>query len=128
MSIISQIFIKGLVDRHIFNKKSERQSVLLTNELFTFTNEQSRYVLHIGIKRYPIGLISLKLLKKILKSSKMIVVSKSYRHDWVSFCYEDDSCEKALSTSSEYFKKIKSLVERTIEDGLHEKYLNLYFT
>ena len=103
-------FFKGLSGRPVFKKKSERQSVLLTSELFTFTKEQGRYVLHIGTKKHPVGLISLKIPKgKTLKPSKMIVVSKSYGHYWVAFCYEDGFCEKELPTSSEHFKNLKSL-------------------
>ena len=83
-------FFKGLSGRPVFKKKSERQSVLLTSELFTFTKEQGRYVLDIGTKNYPVGLISLKIPKgKTLKPPKMIVVSKSYGHYWVSCCYDN---------------------------------------
>lgn len=81
-----QRFLKGLASRPAIKKKGHRDSVLLTNELFSFDIDTG--VLTLGIKTKPLGSLRVSLHRDVAMP-KSIVISKKADRWYVSFNFED---------------------------------------
>ena len=94
-----QNFMKGRCGKPQRKKKSDKGSLLLTSELFEFKkNEAGVLELWIGTKKYPLGLLSIKI-HRAFELPRSIRIRKELGQYYVSFCYEEQhGCAQVASS------------------------------
>lgn len=90
-----QRHMKGLASKPTTKKKGRRDSVSLTSELFTLSEEG---VLTVGTKKHQIGSLKVSLHRPI-QTPKMLVISRRCGRWYVSFNYDDASLKEPRSRS-----------------------------
>lgn len=98
--------LKGLAEKPSFKAKGQRDAVTLTSELFTFeqtgepasAGEVPEYLLTIGTKTNRVGVLKVKVHRKV-ETPKMLVISRKADRWYVSFCFEDSSIKAPLDRS-----------------------------
>ena len=122
-----QRFFKKLAQNPTKKRKGQRDSVLLTNELFTFKKEDdstnsTRLKLFIGTKTNSLGFLKF-IAHREFSIPKQVVISRKNNHWFVSFCYEVDGpterseeelLEEYSSFSEDSLKKITIGIDRGI--------------
>lgn len=115
--ISKQRFFKKLSSNPTKKRKGDKDSVLLTNELFCFkkgnVHDTPTYTLHIGTKTNQVGVLKFKAHRDF-ELPKQIVVSKK-NHQWfVSFCYEVEAIPE--ESESTLLKNYAALPESTLKE------------
>lgn len=114
-----QRFFKGLSGNPTYKRRGDRDSVLLTNELFRFEDSAlpdgsfSR-ILIIGTKKNPVGQLSF-VAHRPFGEPKQIVVSKKAGQWFVSFCYEVEEVLDGLS-EQELLDHYSALDQETLQE------------
>ena len=118
--VAKQRFFKGLAKNPRKKKKGDRDTVLLTNELFSFKDKVNSdgvisKALYIGTKTHPVGILNFTAHKEF-GNPQQIVIGKKNGQWSVSFCYET---EQELKTEQELLSHYslydeKSLTEVTV--------------
>lgn len=76
-------------------KKWKKESVLVTNELFEFIDKNGYIELHLGTKKFPVGVIPFKKHKNF-QIPKSIVITKEKSGSWsLSFCFVSEGIADA---------------------------------
>lgn len=121
-----QRFFKGLAKNPRKKQRGRKDSVLLTRELFSFTEEidlqgETHKILILGTKRYPLGQLKITY-HRVCGQPKQIVVSKKHGCWYVSFCYETGeeipSEEAILSEYSNMSENELSAITVGIDRGI----------
>jgi putative transposase len=78
-----------------YRKKSQKESVLITKELYEFTTEENgRITLTLGTKKHPVGVLHFNKHNKEIETPNSIVVTKEKSGRWsLSFCYIADDIQ-----------------------------------
>ncbi len=113
-----QRFFKKLGGRPHIKKKSGRQAVWITRELFAFlpsaddnTGEGSAYALRVGTDKFPVGIIPYRAHRRHAIPASIHIAVEGGRW-WLSFAAED-----AAVTMPE--KTVDATIERIAEDLRH---------
>lgn len=112
-----QRFFKKLAQNPTKKRRGQKDSVLLTNELFSFKEVvdlagTATHQLFIGTKTKPLGFLRF-VAHREFNLPKQIVISKKNQQWFVSFCYEVEGCEK---TEEELLKEFSSLDEISLKE------------
>lgn len=121
-----QRFFKGLAKNPRKKHRGKKDSVLLTQELFTLTEQinsvgEINKILTIGTKRYPVGQLKVTYHREC-GQPKQIVISKKNGCWYVSFCYETGevipSAEAILSDYSNMSESLLTAITAGIDRGI----------
>jgi putative transposase len=95
-------------------KKSNKEGIHLTRELFSFKKLGSRWQLIIGTKSRNIGVLKLNIHRDFQEPNSIMVIKENgdYR---VSFCYEDTIDGENLLTQKEHLEFLKESNQETLE-------------
>ena len=117
-------YFSKLAARPTIHKKHGSQSVWLTSELFKFvpvvdngTGEITGYQLHIGIKKYPVGLLTFKAHKAFkLPASLHVSIHAGRWH--ISFNYDNDIPEPSDKDTIDWLTQFDEVELRKMTVGL----------
>lgn len=113
-----QDFLKGKGGKPKRKKKSNRGSVHLTRELFSFKKEgRGPPKLIIGTKKFPVGVLSLNIHRSFQEPNSIHIKKKNDSYS-VSFCYEDGLDESLLKTNSEHLEYLKGCSQSELEQAV----------
>lgn len=101
-------FFKGLGGRPTFKKRGPRDSVWLTDELFSFEGGK----LLIGTKKFPVGELEF-YAHRPFETPKTITIRRKNYQWWVSFCYET---EEVIRTPEEILAELRLLPEEVLRE------------
>lgn len=113
-----QRYFKGLSGRPRKKKKGQRESIWLTNEVFTlksFTDDktgETKYKLFVGTQRNNIGYLEFFPHRDFLNPNS-VTISKKNGNYYVSFNYENGKAHKTKERLLEEFSKLD---ESTLEE------------
>jgi putative transposase len=117
-------FFSKLGGRPVIHKKHGKQSVWLTSELFKFvpvtntkTGEIFGYQLHVGIKKFPVGVLEFKAHREY-KLPASIHISICSNRWYVSFTYDDNVPEPANAEIAEWLGHFNEPELRQMTVGL----------
>ena len=117
-------YFSKLGGRPNFQKKHGKQSVWLTSELFTFTpvvdmetGEITGHQLHIGSKKYPVGVVVFKAHKDY-KPPASLHLSIHAGHWHVSFNYDDKLIEPSDNDTTAWLMQFDAAELREMTVGL----------
>jgi putative transposase len=111
-----QKFIKGACGRPTRKPKTDRGSIYLTREVFSFDRcEDGNLRLFIGTKTNNIGYLSFKTHSKF-KIPNSLYVRKERGQYYVSFCYENGKSEGELSSNAEHLAFLQGSTKEYLED------------
>ncbi|WP_100643177.1 RNA-guided endonuclease InsQ/TnpB family protein [Alteromonas facilis] len=105
-------FIKGVCGRPKHKRASNQGSVHLTKELFKLFKEDNRWVLEIGTKSKPLGILNVKFHRSF-EIPKSIYIKRNHDRWSVSFCYEDGVLNDYLR--EDHFKHLKGETREQLE-------------
>ena len=118
-------YFSKLGGRPTIHNKHGKQSVWLTSELFkvvpildTSTGEITDYQLHIGIKKFPVGLLTFKA-HKTFNSPASIHISINAGHWHVSFNYDDNIVEPTDKDNTAYLTQFNEAELQSMAVGLN---------
>lgn len=117
-------YFSKLGGRPTVHNKHGKQSVWLTSELFKFvpmvdtnTGEVTGYQLHIGIKKFPVGLLAFKAHKAFKPPASLHVSIHGGR--WhVSFNYDDNVPEPTDKDTTDWLSQFDKVELRKMTVGL----------
>ena len=117
-------FFSKLGGRPVIHQRHGKQSVWLTSELFRFvpvadaeTGEIADYQLHLGTKKFPVGILAFKAHKEFkLPASLHISIHAGRWH--VSFNYDNNIPEPSDKESIEWLMQFSEAELRTMTVGL----------
>lgn len=121
--VSKQRFFKKLSANPVKKRKGEKDTVLLTNELFSFQktnkpNEAPSYNLFIGTKTNQVGILKF-VAHRDFELPKQIVVSKKNGQWFVSFCYEvEDIPEESEETLLQTYAALPEVTLKEITVGI----------
>jgi putative transposase len=117
-------FFQKLGGRPQIHKKQGKQSVWLTSELFEFkplvdadTGEITGHQIHIGTKKYPVGVLAFKAHKEY-KPPASIHISIHAGQWHVSFNYDDGAVEPSERDTREWLQQFDQQELRAMTVGL----------
>ena len=107
-------FLKKQCNRPQKKKKTNRDSLYLTRELFSLKKVDNRWELRIGTKSRDIGLLKLNVHRDFKEPSSITVIKENgdYR---VSFCYEDLIDEENLLTQKQHLEHLRNLTTEELK-------------
>lgn len=117
-------YFQKLGGRPAIHKKHGKQSVWLTSELFEFTpvvdaqmGEITGHQLHIGTKKYPVGVVAFKAHKDFKPPASLHI--SIHAGQWhVSFNCDDDLIEPSQADTTEYLMQFTEGELRAATVGL----------
>ena len=117
-------YFQKLGGRPAIHKKNGKQSVWLTSELFEFTpvvdsdtGEITGHQLHIGTKKYPVGVVAFKVHKDY-KPPASVHISIHAGHWHVSFNYDDNTIEPSDKDTTAWLTQFDAAELREMTVGL----------
>ena len=117
-------YFQKLGGRPAIHKKHGKQSVWLTSELFEFTpvvdsdtGEITGHQLHIGTKKYPVGVVAFKAHKDY-KPPASVHISIHAGHWHVSFNYDDNTIEPSDKDTTAWLTQFDAAELREMTVGL----------
>ena len=107
-------FLKKQCGKPQKKKKTNRESVHLTRELFSFEKKGNSWRLSIGTRSRNIGVLKLNIHRKFEIPNSIIVIKENgdYR---VSFCFEDAINEENLLTQKQHLEYLKDFEQKELE-------------
>ena len=113
-----QKFMKGICGKPTHKPKKDKGSIHLTREVFHFDHcEDGNIRLFIGTKTNNIGYLSFKAYGKF-NLPNSLYIRKERGQYYVSFCYDDDQDESALSTNAEHLSYLKTATREYLEENV----------
>ncbi len=111
-----QKFMKGVCGRPKRKPKTDRGSIYLTREVFSFERcEDGNLRLFIGTKTNNIGYLSFKAHGKF-EIPNSLYVRKERGQYYVSFCYEDGNSEEELPSNAEHLEFLQGSTKKYLEE------------
>lgn len=119
----SRYFTK-LGGRPVINKRHGKQSMWLTSELFVFTpvvdvdtGEITSHQLHIGIRKYPVGVVAFKAHKEYKPPASLHI--SIHAGQWhVSFNYDNNTIEPTAKDTTAWLTQFDASELRKMTVGL----------
>lgn len=113
-----QKFIKGACGKPRHKPKSDRGSIYLTREVFSFdTCEDGNVRLFIGTKTNNIGYLSFKKHHQF-EIPNSLYIRKERGHYYVSFCYNNGANDSALFSDKEHLNYLQGASREYLEENV----------
>ena len=111
-----QKFMNGVCGRPKRKPKTDRGSIYLTREVFSFDRcEDGNLRLFIGTKNNNIGYLSFKA-HGTFNIPNSLYVRKECGQYYVSFCYENGQSDESLSNNEEHLAFLQGLTKEYLEE------------
>ncbi|MCF2903198.1 transposase [Pseudoalteromonas sp. OFAV1] len=112
-----QNFMKGVCGRPKRKPKTDRGSIYLTREVFSFERcDDGNLRLFIGTKTNNIGYLSFKAHSKF-EIPNSLYIRKERGQYYVSFCYENGQSELGLSDNDEHLSFLQGSTREYLEEN-----------